>query len=112
MIDADDYLKSNSSSDDDAGNEIGESEGQKLTRAQRKRLRKKKIKEEVSRRRGIIGPLLPEINNEENGEFWDRSGGRSQGVRQNADEKCADTFENPGKNLYFGFLLSLFYFCK
>ncbi|KAK1291688.1 hypothetical protein QJS10_CPB17g02600 [Acorus calamus] len=32
---------------------------QKLTRAQRKRLRKRKLKESASVRRKIIGPLLP-----------------------------------------------------
>ncbi|CAN0864912.1 hypothetical protein LINGRAHAP2_LOCUS9074 [Linum grandiflorum] len=43
---------SSSTSDTDGGS-------QKLSRAQRKRLRKKKIKEDASRRKGIIGPLLP-----------------------------------------------------
>ena len=42
-----------SSEDDD---ELG---SQKLTRAQRKRLRTKKLKEAASHRRQIIGPELP-----------------------------------------------------
>ncbi|XP_024028350.1 uncharacterized protein LOC21396204 isoform X3 [Morus notabilis] len=45
---------SSSTSGDD-----GESESRKLTRAQRKRLRRKKLKTDASRRGKIIGPLLP-----------------------------------------------------
>ncbi|KAK4584909.1 hypothetical protein RGQ29_022540 [Quercus rubra] len=41
------------------GNDDSESGTQKLTRAQRKRLRKKKLKEDASRRGKMIGPLLP-----------------------------------------------------
>ncbi|VFQ70282.1 unnamed protein product [Cuscuta campestris] len=50
---------SSSSSDRDMGFEAG-----KLTRAQRKRIRRAKLKEAASRRRKIIGPLLPEASNE------------------------------------------------
>ena len=53
--DADD-LKENSSS---ASDEDDECAPQKLTRAQRKRLRQKKLKETASCRRKIIGPQLP-----------------------------------------------------
>ncbi|XP_034690028.1 uncharacterized protein LOC117917761 isoform X1 [Vitis riparia] len=53
--DADD-LKENSSS---ASDEDDECAPQKLTRAQRKRLRQKKLKETASYRRKIIGPQLP-----------------------------------------------------
>ncbi|XP_077217036.1 uncharacterized protein LOC143851469 [Tasmannia lanceolata] len=52
--DADDLEKGNSSSDT---NEFALP--QKLTRAQRKRVRRKKLKEAASCRRKIIGPLLP-----------------------------------------------------
>ncbi|RAL50763.1 hypothetical protein DM860_015910 [Cuscuta australis] len=50
---------SSSSSDRDMGFEAG-----KLTRAQRKRIRRAKLKEGASRRRKIIGPLLPEASDE------------------------------------------------
>ncbi|KAG8373839.1 hypothetical protein BUALT_Bualt11G0066900 [Buddleja alternifolia] len=45
-----------SSSDD---NEVENGGCEKLSRAQRKRLRKKKLKEAATRRRKIVGPLLP-----------------------------------------------------
>ncbi|KAJ9670454.1 hypothetical protein PVL29_026782 [Vitis rotundifolia] len=51
-----DDLKENSSS---ASDEDDECAPQKLTRAQRKRLRQKKLKETASCRRKIIGPQLP-----------------------------------------------------
>lgn len=38
---------------------IDEGAPEKLTRAQRKRIRKRKLKEAASSRRKIIGPLLP-----------------------------------------------------
>ncbi|KDP32093.1 hypothetical protein JCGZ_12554 [Jatropha curcas] len=50
-----------STSDDDGESECGQ---QKLTRAQRKRLRRKKLKEDVPRRKQIIGPLLPPLSGE------------------------------------------------
>ncbi|XP_029129755.1 uncharacterized protein LOC109811106 isoform X2 [Cajanus cajan] len=37
----------------------GDSETEKLTRAQRKKIRKKKLKEETTHRGKLIGPLLP-----------------------------------------------------
>ncbi|CAL9116997.1 unnamed protein product [Musa acuminata var. zebrina] len=46
----------------DDGSELGctsDVESKKLTRAQRKRIRKRKLKEAASVRRKIIGPLLP-----------------------------------------------------
>lgn len=49
--------ESGCSTSDDNGD--GERGPEKLTRAQRKRLRKKKLKEDASRRVKIIGPLLP-----------------------------------------------------
>ncbi|XP_057806801.1 uncharacterized protein LOC131021567 isoform X2 [Salvia miltiorrhiza] len=56
-----------SSSDDNDGGDG------KLTRAQRKRLRKKKLKEADSRRRKIIGPLLPASNHPSHGGVDDAS---------------------------------------
>ncbi|KAM1048320.1 hypothetical protein ACFX13_028138 [Malus domestica] len=58
-------------------------------RAQRKRLRKKQLKGDASRLRGIIGPLLPStIEQFEN---------EAQGVRRNASEKPgAAIAEKPG----------------
>ncbi|KAF5187568.1 hypothetical protein FRX31_022844 [Thalictrum thalictroides] len=54
--------KSCSSSSSSESNECG-SNSEKLTRAQRKRFRKKKLKEASSRRQNIIGPLLPTTAN-------------------------------------------------
>ncbi|XP_049357787.1 uncharacterized protein LOC125822435 isoform X2 [Solanum verrucosum] len=56
---------------------------EKLTRAQRKRIRRKKLKEASSRRQNIIGPLLPteEIDREDVNVSTP-----PQGVRQNANE--------------------------
>ncbi|KAK4712074.1 hypothetical protein R3W88_006587 [Solanum pinnatisectum] len=59
---------------------------EKLTRAQRKRIRRKKLKEASTRRQNIIGPLLPteEIDREDvNVSTPDEE---RQGVRQNANE--------------------------
>ncbi|KDO78932.1 hypothetical protein CISIN_1g0288231mg, partial [Citrus sinensis] len=93
LINPDDYLRSSASNnehdnDDDEG-EVTECGPEKLTRAQRKRLRKKKLKEDARRRRNIIGPLLPTTRD---GDSSGRGGGgeiNSPDVRQNADEKCA-----------------------
>ncbi|PQM37158.1 uncharacterized protein Pyn_15557 [Prunus yedoensis var. nudiflora] len=74
------------SGDDDGS---GESEPQRLTRAQRKRLRKKKLKEDASRRGELIGPLLPPT--------VDRGENEAQGVRRNASEEPdAAIVEKPG----------------
>jgi len=80
---------STSSSDDE-----GECGPQKLTRAQRKRIRKKKVKEAAaSRRRKLIGPLLPggddgscDLSNE------------AQGVPQNVGEPAASSNQNKRKH--------------
>ncbi|KAJ8627654.1 hypothetical protein MRB53_020961 [Persea americana] len=40
----------------------------KLTRSQRKRIRRRKLKEAASRRRKIIGPLLPSTDEDTKGE--------------------------------------------
>ncbi|KAH9712320.1 hypothetical protein KPL71_020007 [Citrus sinensis] len=93
LINPDDYLRSSASNndhdnDDDEG-DVTECGPEKLTRAQRKRLRKKKLKEDARRRGNIIGPLLPTTSDGDNN---GRGGGgeiNSPDVRQNADEKCA-----------------------
>ncbi|KAB2617710.1 hypothetical protein D8674_013579 [Pyrus ussuriensis x Pyrus communis] len=78
---------SSATSSEDDGND--ESEAQRLTRAQRKRLRKKKLKEDASRRREIIGPLLPSAT--------DQCDNEAQGVRRNASEKPGTAVtEEPG----------------
>lgn len=61
-----------SSSDDNDGEKGGSG---RLTRAQRKRLRKKKLKEAAPQRRKIIGPLLPGSSDD---------GNVAESVRQNA----------------------------
>lgn len=57
---SEDYLKIDSSNHGDVS-EIGGESGiaEKPSRAQRKRLRKKMLKEEAARRKKVIGPLLP-----------------------------------------------------
>lgn len=85
---------SNSSSSDDHG-DSGESGSQKLTRAQRKRLRKKKLRVDASRRGKIIGPLLPPPVDDENCGFENES----PGVRRNAAEEAASAIdEKPGND--------------
>ncbi|XP_042972356.1 uncharacterized protein LOC122304260 isoform X1 [Carya illinoinensis] len=66
---------------------------QQLTRAQRKRLRKKKLKEDACRRGKIIGPLLPSTRND----VGDRGGGDGDvvekeppAVRRSATENKLD----------------------
>lgn len=73
----DNSRNSSSSSSDENSGEKGGSE--KLTRSQRKRLRKRKFKESASRRREIIGPLLP--NSKDGG--VDSVGKTLQSVRHN-----------------------------
>ncbi|XP_004289356.1 PREDICTED: uncharacterized protein LOC101294803 [Fragaria vesca subsp. vesca] len=73
-----------------SGDEDDDSEGetQKLTRAQRKRMRKKKLKEDASRRKQIIGPLLPsKIGEGEN---------CTPDARRNASEEPSDEPIQPG----------------
>ncbi|KAK4260200.1 hypothetical protein QN277_003346 [Acacia crassicarpa] len=59
-----------------------ESDSQKLTRAQRKRIRKKKLKEEAIRRGKLIGPLLPAGGNLGS----DQEANHPPPVRSNASE--------------------------
>ncbi|KAL4334528.1 hypothetical protein GQ457_07G004270 [Hibiscus cannabinus] len=92
---SDDFEESKSSSpktdDEDEGRQA-EPETQKLSRSQRKRLRKKKLKEDASRRGSIIGPLLPSSQ-------YDGAGGplrvEPQGVRQNARQEQAASRDKP-----------------
>ena len=73
-------------------NDDSESGQQKLTRAQRKRLRKKKLKEDASRRGKMIGPLLPSMK-----EVGDD--GCTGGVRQNAAENVDAASDKSGEIL-------------
>ncbi|XP_062073288.1 uncharacterized protein LOC133777611 [Humulus lupulus] len=83
-----------SSSDDD---DDGESGSQKLTRAQRKRLRKKNLKIDASRRGQIVGPLLPPPGPAANKENFGVENQSSPSVRRNASEEPASkTDEKPG----------------
>ncbi|GMH06351.1 hypothetical protein Nepgr_008191 [Nepenthes gracilis] len=76
--------RSSQSSDDDDRGSV------KLTRAQRKRIRKKKLKEAAAHRRKIIGPLLPPTGNDFDAGDCDSTESGPQSVRQNAAEKkCA-----------------------
>ncbi|CAK7339738.1 unnamed protein product [Dovyalis caffra] len=85
----DDYglqQSSSSASEEDNGGEGGlELETLKLTRAQRKRLRRRKLKEDISRRGKTIGPL-PLSSNDEKGDSSSAVKERTPDVRQNADE--------------------------
>ncbi|XP_017216503.1 uncharacterized protein LOC108194116 [Daucus carota subsp. sativus] len=79
--DFDDDVTNLSSSSSDGDGDVGGQ--QKLTRAQRKRLRKKKLRQAASQRRPIIGPLLPTTSSEaDEGLVLDET----QPVRQNAAE--------------------------
>ncbi|XP_024028349.1 uncharacterized protein LOC21396204 isoform X2 [Morus notabilis] len=78
---------SSSTSGDD-----GESESRKLTRAQRKRLRRKKLKTDASRRGKIIGPLLP-APADDDGNLALENG--SPTVRRNAAEKPPSIIDHP-----------------
>ncbi|XP_009150680.1 uncharacterized protein LOC103874032 [Brassica rapa] len=87
LINPEDYVKIDSSNhgDDD---ENGDESETKPSRAQRKRIRMKMLKEEAARRRKVIGPLLPTemIETRE-----DSNGGEEascvQPARLNASEK-------------------------
>lgn len=85
--------------DDDDGEGRLESETLKLTRAQRKRLRRKKLKEDISRRGKIIGPL-PLSSNDGEGGCSSAVKERSPSVRENVDENyihlSAAASNNPG----------------
>ncbi|GMJ04005.1 hypothetical protein like AT5G67640 [Hibiscus trionum] len=88
----DDFEESKSSSPktDDEDDGI-QAETQKLSRSQRKRLRKKKLKEHASRRGKIIGPLLPPSQCDGVGPLQ----GEPEGVRQNAPEEQVASRDKP-----------------
>lgn len=67
-----------------------------MTRAQRKRLRKRKLKEDAFRRSKIIGPLMPPPDDE-----GDSGGGGnvSSSVRRNAHEECSSNEDKSSKIL-------------
>ncbi|KAA8514825.1 hypothetical protein F0562_018004 [Nyssa sinensis] len=80
-----DKLEENISSS--SGDGEGERGPQKLTRAQRKRLRKKKLKEEASPRRKVVGPLLPTTSDDGKGDDGNNViKNEPQGVCSNATE--------------------------
>lgn len=75
-----DYENASSSSDEEQ-----ESEPEKLTRAQRKKIRKKKLKEQAIRRGKLIGPLLP-LNPTNTNQCANPDAKHSPPVRSNASE--------------------------
>lgn len=85
-----------SSGEDDGEDDCG---SQKLTRAQRKRLRKKKLKEDVSRRRQIIGPLLPPSSDNDGDGDCGGAVEDTPSVRGNADDSNSQSAarNQPGK---------------
>ncbi|WOH10203.1 hypothetical protein DCAR_0729668 [Daucus carota subsp. sativus] len=90
--DFDDDVTNLSSSSSDGDGDVGGQ--QKLTRAQRKRLRKKKLRQAASQRRPIIGPLLPTTSSEaDEGLVLDET----QPVRQNAAEGSQGPSSNQNK---------------
>lgn len=105
--DPENYDGPSSSSDDE--DEEGGPGSHKLTRAQRKRLRKTKLKESASsapQRRKIIGPLLQSAVNNPEGDGDSVCEDRPQGVRQNAPENQSQN-TSPGACFIFS-LSSLF----
>ncbi|RDX94630.1 hypothetical protein CR513_22969, partial [Mucuna pruriens] len=79
----DDYDNSSTSC-----NEENDSEAVKLTRAQRKKIRKKKLKEEAIHRGKLIGPLLPLIPTQV---AEDAPGVRSNAPEEGDEAACAKT---------------------
>ncbi|XP_062177971.1 uncharacterized protein LOC133882773 isoform X2 [Alnus glutinosa] len=96
----DDLEESGCSACDDTDGESGPR--RKLTRAQRKRLRKKKLKEDASRRGNIVGPLLrPSTSESEGGDVETEP----PDVRRNVAEKKVDaTAANSAGPLCYVFL--------
>ncbi|KAK9285285.1 hypothetical protein L1049_024475 [Liquidambar formosana] len=96
ISDAGDLERSSATSSTDDEGECGP---QKLSRAQRKRLRKKKLKEAASCRRKIIGPLLPSTIDDGSGSGGD--GGSvleydPPSVRHNVAEEGDTAIDEPG----------------
>ncbi|KAJ6739845.1 hypothetical protein OIU79_000070 [Salix purpurea] len=90
---------SSTSEEDNDGEGRSEFETPKLSRAQRKRLRRNKLKDDISRRGKIIGPLPLSINNVD-GKRSSAVKERPPAVRQNDDEDdrhfSAAASNNPG----------------
>ncbi|XVF59239.1 hypothetical protein PTKIN_Ptkin07bG0260100 [Pterospermum kingtungense] len=92
---ADDFEEGKSSSSrTDVEDDGSQAETQKLSRAQRKRLRKKKLKEDAFRRGKMIGPLLPV--SEDDGVGLGLLQSEHQGVRQNAAHEQVASSDRPG----------------
>ncbi|XP_007047572.2 PREDICTED: uncharacterized protein LOC18611310 [Theobroma cacao] len=87
----DDFGENGSSTSDDE-DDGGQSETLKLSRAQRKRLRKKRLKEDAFRRGKIIGPLLPLSERDGVGSLQTEP----QGVRENAVHDQVASNDKPG----------------
>ncbi|CAH2043267.1 unnamed protein product [Thlaspi arvense] len=93
LINPEDYVNIDTSNhDDDSDNGDDSETAEKPGRAQRKRLRKKMLKEEAARRRKVIGPLLPaEMIQARDSRVADGDGEAEasclQPARQNAPEK-------------------------
>lgn len=97
---ADDFEEDKSSSPKTADeDDASQSETQKLSRAQRKRLRKKKVKEDAFRRGKIIGPLLPSSETDGVGSLQCEP----EGVRGNARQGQVASSDKPGKILTWSF---------
>ncbi|OMO56476.1 hypothetical protein CCACVL1_26547 [Corchorus capsularis] len=88
-----DFGESCSAKSDDEDDGV-QGETLKLSRAQRKRLRKNKLKEDAFRRGKIIGPLQPvsEAEHDEVGTLQ----AETQGVRENAAKEQNASCEKPG----------------
>lgn len=84
-----DKCSSPKTADEDDGSQ---SETQKLSRAQRKRLRKKKLKEDAFRLGKIIGPLLPSSKKDGVGSLQCEP----EGVRENARQEQVASSDKPG----------------
>ncbi|PPS19538.1 hypothetical protein GOBAR_AA01037 [Gossypium barbadense] len=84
-----DKCSSPKTADEDDGSQ---SETQKLSRAQRKRLRKKKLKEDAFCRGKIIGPLLPSSKKDGVGSLQCEP----EGVRENARQEQVASSDKPG----------------
>ncbi|GAV57715.1 hypothetical protein CFOL_v3_01251 [Cephalotus follicularis] len=97
LISPDDYVKKSGSSQCDSEDEH-ETGPKNLTRAQRKRLRKKKLKQDAARRGNMIGPLLlATYCEDDNRDVGVVVGNESPVVRQNAAEGIHDaTSDNKG----------------
>nr|KAJ0219929.1 hypothetical protein LSAT_V11C200080200 [Lactuca sativa] len=86
-----------SEEDDELGSE-------KLTRAQRKRLRRKKLKEAASHRRQIIGPELPPTGDDQINDEVSNVHQQSEGVRRNVTERSESGNNRKTSESLFSFI--------